>query len=98
EAGRWIVLGDAEAQGSESLGDAGLDEVDEEPASDPLVPAGRDHCDGQFGHVLSDEAIAMVRLGIRPIPRRTHRSVLFGNQSIVALPRPSSEVHRVTRI
>src|SRR4051812_1678664 len=40
----------------------------------------------------------MARLGERPIPSPAHRSVLFGNQSIVTLPRPSSEVRRVARI
>jgi len=98
EATRRIVLGDAETQCSVSLGDAGLDEVDEKSSSDPLVPTGGDDCNGQFGHVLSDEAIAMRRLGIRAIPSRTHRSVLFGNESVVALSRPSREVQRVPRI
>ena len=97
-AARWVVLGDAEAQGSPSLGNAGLDEVAEEPSSDPLVSTGGDDCNRQFGHILSDEAITMVRLCIRPVPSRAHRSVLFGNQSIVTLPRPSSEVQRVARI
>ena len=98
KATRWIVLGDAETHGSVSLSNAGLDEVDEEPSSDPLVPTGGDDCNRQFGHILSDEAIAMVRLCIRPIPSRAHRSVLFGNHSVVALPWPSSQVQRVPRI
>src|SRR4051794_10328737 len=98
EAARWVVLGDAEAQGSESLGSAGFDEVAEEPSSDPVVSTGGDDCNRQFGHILSDEAITMIRLCIRPIPSRAHRSVLFGNQSVVALPRPSGEVHLVPRI
>ena len=79
EATRWIVLGDAETQGSASVGNAGPDEIAEEPSSDPLVPTGGDDCNRQFGHILSDEAIAVVRLCIRPIPSRAHRSVLFGN-------------------
>ena len=98
EATRWIVLGDAETHGSVSLSNAGLDEVDEEPSSDPLVSTGGDDCDRQFGHILSDEAIAMVALCIRPIPSRPHPSFLFGNQSIVALPWPSIQVQRVPRI
>ncbi len=98
KATRWIVLDDAETHGSVSLSNAGLDEVDEEPSSDPLVPTRGDDCNRQFGHILSDEAIAMVRRCIRPIPSRAHRSVLFGNQSIVALPWPSIQVQRVPRI
>ena len=47
-----------------SLGNAGLDEVDEEPTSDPFVPTGRDDCDRQFRDVLSDEAIAVGHLGV----------------------------------
>ena len=98
EATRWIVLSDAETQGSASLGNAGLDQVDEKPSSDPLLSTRGDDRNGQFGHILSHEAIAMVRLCIRPIPSRTHRAVLFGNQSVVASPRPSSEVQRIPRI
>ena len=98
EAARRILFAHAETQSRVSLSNAGVDEVDEEPATDPLVPTRRDDCDRQFGDILSDEAIAMARLGVRPIPSRAHRSVLFGNESIVALPRPSSEVHRVARI
>ena len=98
QAARWIVSGDAETQAWVSLSNAGLDEVNEEPPSNPLVPTGGDDRNRQFGHILSDEAIAMVRLCIRPIPSRAHRSVLFGNQSIVALPRPPREVQRVAPI
>jgi len=95
---RWIVLRNAETYGWVSLSNAGLDEVNEEPTSDPLVPAGRDDCDRQFGDILGDEAMAMARLRERPIPSRAQRSILFGNQSIVSLPRPSCEIHRVARI
>ena len=98
EATRWILFADAETHGWVSLSNARLDEVNEEPSSNPLVPTGRDDCDRQFGDTLSDEAIAMARLGERPIPSCADRPVLFGNQSIVALPRPSSEVRRVARI
>src|SRR5438552_19051235 len=95
EATRWIVLGDAETQGSASVGNAGLYEVAEEPSSDPLVPTGGDDRNRQFGHILSDEAIAMVLLCIRAIPSHAHQSVLFCDQSIVALPRPPREIHRI---
>ena len=44
-----IVLGDAETHGEVPLSNAGLDEVDEEPPSDPLVPTGGDDCNRQFG-------------------------------------------------
>jgi len=98
QAASWIVLGDAETQGSTALGNAGFDEVVEKPSPDPLVPTGGDDGNAQFGHILSDEAMAVVRLGIRPIPGRAHRAVLFGNQSAVALPLPSGEVQRIPRI
>jgi len=98
KAARWIVLGDAETDGWVSLSNTGLDEVDEEASSDPLVATGGDDCDRQFGHILSDEAIGMVRLCIGPIPSRAHWSVLLSNQSIVALSWPSSQVQRVPRI
>ncbi|MEY2452539.1 MAG: hypothetical protein QOD92_2113, partial [Acidimicrobiaceae bacterium] len=42
QATRWIVLGDAETQSSASVSNAGLDELAEEPSSDPLVPTGGD--------------------------------------------------------
>lgn len=98
EATRRIGFGDAETERWISLGNAGLDEVDEEPSSDPFVPTGRDDCDRQFRDILSDEADPVGHLGEAPIPSRAHRSVLFGNQPIVAWHRPSSEVHRVARI
>lgn len=28
----------------------------------------RDDCDRQFGHILSNEAIAMIRLGVGAVP------------------------------
>lgn len=62
ESTRWVVLGDAETQGSASLGNAGFDQSDEKPSSDPLVSTRGDDCNGQFGHILSDEAMAMSRL------------------------------------
>jgi len=40
----------------------------------------------------------MGRLGVRPISSRAHRCVLFCNQSIIARPRPFSEIHRIARI
>src|SRR4051812_19770111 len=98
EAARWIVLGDAETQGAVSVGNAGLDEGAEEPSSDPLLPTGGDDSNRQFGHILRDEAIAMVRLCIRPIPSRADRSVLVGDQPVVARPWPPSQVQRVPRI
>ena len=98
EAACRIGFGDTETDRSVSLGNAGRDEVDEELSSDPFVPTGRDDCDGQFRDILSDEAIAVGHPGEDPIPSRTDRSVLFGNQSIVASHRPSREVHRVARI
>jgi len=98
EAARRVGFGDAETDRWVSLGNAGLDEVDEEPSSDPFVPTGRDDCDRQFRDILGDEAIAVGHLGEDPIPSRANRSPLFGNQSIVASHRPSSEVHRVARI
>ena len=98
EGARWIVFGHAETQSRVSLTNTRVDEVDEEPTTNPLVPTGRDDCDRQFGDILGDEAKAMARLSERPKPSRTHRSVLFGNQSVVTLPRPSSEVQRVAGI
>jgi hypothetical protein len=98
EATRRILFGDAETQSRVSLTHTGVDEIDEEPTADPLVPTGRDDCDRQFGDILSDEAKAVARLGERPIPSRAHRAVLFGNQSMVTLPRPSGEVPRVAGI
>jgi hypothetical protein len=98
KATRWIVRDDAETYSWVSLSNAGLDEVGEEPSSDPLVPTGGDDCNGQFGHIVSDEAIAVACVCVRPVPSRAHRSVLFGNESIVALPWPSSEVQRVPGI
>ena len=92
EGTRWILFGDAETQSWVSLTNARVDEVDEEPTTNPLAPSGRDDCDRQFGDVLADEAKAMARLGERPIPSRAHRALLFGNQSIVTLPRPANEV------
>ncbi len=98
EATRWVVVVHAEAQRRMPLSNAGLDEPDEEPSSDPLVTTRRDDSDRQLGDVLSNEAIAMVHLGVGPKPSRAQRSALFGNQSVVALPRPPNEVHRVPRI
>ena len=98
EATRWVVVVHTEAQSRMPLSNAGLDEADEEPSSNPLVTTRRHDSDRQFGDVLSNEAIAMVHLGVGPIPSRAQRSVLFGNQSVVALPWPPSEVHRVPRI
>jgi hypothetical protein len=98
EAAGRIGFGDAKTDRWVSLGNTGLDEVDEEPSSDPFVPTGRDDCDRQFRDILSDEAIAVGRLGEDPIPSRANRSALFGNQSIVASHWPSREVHRVARI
>jgi hypothetical protein len=51
ETTRWIVLGKAETEGSVALSDAGLNEVDEELASDALVPAGGNDYNGQFERV-----------------------------------------------
>src|SRR5258708_34252971 len=86
EAARWVVLGDAEAEGSASLGNAGLDAVVEQPSADPLVPTGGDDCNRQFGHILSDEAIAMVHLCIRAQQTRPPLSNLFTTHSIVPVP------------
>src|SRR4029078_7373178 len=57
EAARGVVLGDAETQGSASLGNAGFDQSDEEPSSDPLVSTRGDDCNGQFVHILGYEHI-----------------------------------------
>ncbi len=70
EAARWIGFAHAETQSPVSLANTGVDEVDEEPATNPLVPTGRDDCDRQFGYIVSDETKAMARLGERPIPSR----------------------------
>jgi hypothetical protein len=98
EATRRIPFGHAETESRVSLANTGVDEVDEEPPANSLVSTGRDDCDRQFGDTFGDEAKAMARLGERPIPSRAHRSVLFGNQSIVTVPRPSGEVQRVAGI
>ena len=98
QATRGVIASDAETQRSASLSNAGLDEVNEESSSDPLMPPGRDDRDRKFRDIFSDEAMAMARLSEGPIPRCAHRSLLFGNQSVVALPRPSNEVLRVTPI
>ena len=98
EATRRIFAVDAETQSRVTLSNAGLDEVDEKPTTNPLVPTRHDYRDRQFRDILGDEAVAVDRLGIGPIPGCTHRPVLFGNESVVAFPRPSSEVHRVARI
>ena len=45
EATRWILFGHAETQSRVSLPNTGVDEVDEEPTTNPLVPPGRDDCD-----------------------------------------------------
>src|SRR5689334_23059912 len=89
QAARGIVLGDAETHGWVSLRNAGLDEVTEEPSSDPFVPTGRDHCDRELGDIVSYEAEAMARLGEGPKPSRTHGCFLFGNESVVTSPWPS---------
>ena len=98
EATRRIVLDDTETYGWVSLSKARVDEVNEKSSSYSLVPTRRDDCDRQFGDILCDEPVAVARLGVLAIPGRAHRSVLFGNQPIVALSRPSGEVHRVSRI
>src|SRR5436305_14912404 len=98
QATGWIVLRDPETYGSVPLVSAGFDQGDEKPSSDPFASARGDDGDGQLGHIVSHEAVAMVRLRIRPITSRTNRSVLFANESVVALPRPSSEVQRISRI
>jgi hypothetical protein len=98
EATRWVVLGDAETQGSASLGNASFDQAEQKPSSDPLVSTRGDDCNGQLRHILSDEAMAMSRLCIRSVPSRADRSVLFGDQSVIAMPWPSCEIHRVPRI
>src|SRR4051794_12045100 len=94
----WIVLGDAKTDGPISLRNTGLDKVDEVPSSDPLVPTRGDYRNREFGHIVGDESIATIRLGIRPIPSRADRPGLFSNQSVVARPWPSSQIHRVPRI
>ena len=83
----------AETQRWIALAITGVDEVKQEPTTNPFVPTRRDDCDRQFGDIFGDKAVAVVRLGVRPIPSRTHWCVLFCNQSIVAWPRPSSEIH-----
>ena len=98
EATSRVTVVDAETEGPVSLSNARLDEVDEEPSSDPLVPTGRDDCDRQLRDILRDEAIAVARLGVGPIPSRTQRFILNGDESVVAFPRPSSELHRIARI
>src|SRR5262249_40840344 len=98
QAARGIAGGDTETQAWVSLSNARLDEVSEEPSSNTFVPTGRDDGDRQFGTVLTDEAMPMARFREPPVPGRAHWSVLFGNQSIVALSWPSGEVHRVARI
>lgn len=98
EATRRIAAVDAEAQSRVTLRNAGLDQVDEKPTTNPLVPTRHEYGDRQFRDIFRDEAIAMTHLGVGPIPSRAQRSVLFGNESMVALPRPSGEVHRVARI
>jgi hypothetical protein len=62
-------------------------------SENPIINADR-----QLWDLLSDEAMAVGRLRVDPIPSRANRSVLFGNQSIVTLHRPSDEVHRVAWI
>ena len=94
----WVVVVHAEAQSRMPLSNAGLDELDEEPSSDPQATTWRDDGDGELGDVLGNEAIAVVHLGVGPIPSRAQRSVLFGNQPVVALPWPPSEVHGVPGI
>lgn len=98
EAARWIVTVDAEADGSVSLSDAGLDEVSEEPPSNTFVPSSRDDRDREFGDILGYEAMTMATLSERSIPRCAQRPLLFGDESVVTLPRPPDEVHRVARI
>ncbi len=98
KAARWIRLCHAETQRWTALAFTGVDEVDHEPTANPFVPTRRDDCDRQFGDIFGDKAVAMARLGVRPIPNRAHRCVLFCNQSMIARSRPSSEVHRIARI
>ena len=98
EPARWIRFGHAETHSPVPLTNTGMDQFDEEPATDPLVPTRPDDCDGQFGDIFGDEAVAVACLGERPIPSRAHRFALFGNQSIVAWPRPSREIGRVALI
>ena len=64
----------------------------------PLLPTGRDDRDRQLRHILSDEAMAMSRRRERSKPRRTHWSVAFSDQSMVAGPRPPGELHHVAGI
>jgi hypothetical protein len=85
EASRRIGFGNAETQRWVSLGNAGPDEVDEEPSSDPLVPTGGDDSDRQFRDVLSDESIAVGHLGEDPIPSRANRSFLFISTAVLGL-------------
>jgi len=80
------------------LSNAFLDEVDEEPSSNPLVPTRRDNSDRYLGDILGDVAVTMVDLGVGPAPRRAERSVVVGDQSVVTWPWPSREVQRVARI
>jgi len=98
QGARRILTGDTETDRLVSLSNAGRDELGKESSSDPLVPATGNDCYRQFGNVFGDEPMAMDRLGERPIPRRTNGSVVLGNQSVVAGPRPTGQVHRVTRI
>ena len=55
----WIVLVHAEAQSCVPLSNACLDEVDEEPSSNPLVPTRRDNSDRYLGDILGDVAVTM---------------------------------------
>src|SRR5579884_1680834 len=98
QAACWIVLGDAQTQGSVPLTHAGRDEVCEEPSADPFVSTGGDYGNCQFGDVLSDEAMAVGRLGERPVPGRSDRLVLFSNKPEVAWSWPPLQVHRVARV
>lgn len=60
EATRWVVVVHAEAQSRMPLSNAGLDEADEEPSSDPLVTTRRDDSDRQFGDVLGYDGVRCV--------------------------------------
>lgn len=98
EPTRWVVLGDAQTEGTATLGDARLDQIGEKTSSNTGMPVRVDDCDGQFGHILSNEAVAPVRLRVGPIPGGADRFVAFGNESVIAMPRPSIQVQRVPRI
>ena len=74
------------------------DEADEEPTANPFLSTCSEHCDPEFGDIVSDEAVSMACLSERPIPGGADGFVLLGSQPIVAWPRPSSEIQRVLRV